>query len=98
MGNAAICAYVVDSYPQQSMSVIVFYAFMLNFSAFVDPFFIVPWLDAAGFTWTFFGHTCITLFVCIPVLALLHIFGGRLRKRAGEPAWVDPGYSGYGLK
>lgn len=37
VGNTVICAYIVDAYPLQSMSVIVFYTVCLNFSAFVDP-------------------------------------------------------------
>ncbi|CZT21598.1 related to MFS transporter [Ramularia collo-cygni] len=90
MGNTSVCAYVVDAYPMQSMSVVVFYAVILNLSAFVDPFFIIYWLDAAGFTWTFAGHAIITVFFCIPVFALLQMFGGRLRASSGEPSWVNP--------
>jgi hypothetical protein len=37
MGNTVVCAYVVDAYPLQSMSVITFYAVFLNLSAFADP-------------------------------------------------------------
>lgn len=37
VGNTCICAYIVDSYPLQSMSVITFYAVWLNLSAFIDP-------------------------------------------------------------
>lgn len=90
MGNTAVCAYVIDSYPLQSMSVVVFYAVMLNMSAFVDPFFIGIWLDNVGFTWTFAGHAIITVFFCIPVFALLHKYGGALRERSGKPTWVNP--------
>ena len=93
MGNAAVCAYIFDAYPMQSMATMTFYAVMLNMSAFVDPFFIVPWIEAAGFSWTFAGHAIITVFFCVPVLALVHVFGGRLRTRAGAPTWVNPEYS-----
>jgi hypothetical protein len=73
------------------MSVVVFYAVMLNLSAFIDPFFIVPWVETAGgFTWTFAGHAIITVFFCIPVFALLHRFGGALREKSGKPSWVNP--------
>lgn len=90
MGNTAVCSYIVDAYPLQSMSVIVFYSVVLNLSAFIDPFFIAPWIEEAGFTWTFAGHAIINVFLCIPVLALLHVFGGRMRERNGTPDWVNP--------
>ncbi|KAI9893376.1 MAG: hypothetical protein M1814_006672 [Vezdaea aestivalis] len=37
MGNTAICSYIVDAYPLNSMSVITFYAVMINLSAFISP-------------------------------------------------------------
>jgi len=37
MGNTVITAYIVDSYPLQSMSVITFYSVFLNLSAFINP-------------------------------------------------------------
>ncbi|TLS25637.1 hypothetical protein PpBr36_07806 [Pyricularia pennisetigena] len=96
MGNTAVCAYAVDAYPLQSMAVMTFYAVMLNMSAFVDPFFIVPWIEAAGFTWAMAGHALITAGVCLPVFALLHRFGARLRSVAGEPDWTNPEFGGGG--
>ncbi|EME77961.1 uncharacterized protein MYCFIDRAFT_50625 [Pseudocercospora fijiensis CIRAD86] len=90
MGNTAVCAYVVDAYPLQSMSVVVFYAVSLNLSAFVDPFFIAYWVDGVGYTWTFAGHAIITVFLCIPVFAFLHKFGGAIRAKNGKPSWVNP--------
>ncbi|KAK0391419.1 hypothetical protein NLU13_0919 [Sarocladium strictum] len=90
MGNTAVCSYIVDAYPLQSMAVIVFYSVMLNLSAFVDPFFIFPWVDSVGFTWTMAGHAIITVFFCIPTIGLLHVFGGRLREKNGSPDWVNP--------
>ncbi|KAK2033243.1 major facilitator superfamily transporter [Colletotrichum zoysiae] len=92
MGNTAICSYIVDAYPLQSMAVITFYAVLLNLSAFVDPFFIAPWVTDVGYTWTFAGHGIITVFFCIPALGLLHRYGGAMRQRAGEPDWVNPEY------
>lgn len=94
MGNSAVAAYVLDCYPYQSMSVIVFYAVLLNLSAFIDPFFIVPWLDAVGYTWTMAGHAMITSFFCIPTFAMLQTFGGDLRRCSGEPGWVNPEFDG----
>lgn len=87
MGNTSVCAYVVDAYPTQTMAIMTFYAVMLNLSAFIDPFFIGPWLDTAGFAWTFGGHALITVFVCIPVFVFLHIYGAALRRRSGDPSW-----------
>jgi cyanate permease len=90
MGNTAVCSYVVDAYLMQSMATMTFYAVMLNLSAFVDPFFIVPWVTNVGFTWTFAGHAMITVFFCIPVLAALHRFGPAMREKSGCPTWVNP--------
>ncbi len=90
MGNTAVCSYVVDAYPKQSMATMTFYAVMLNLSAFVDPFFIVPWVTSAGFTWTCAGHAIITVFFCIPMLAVLHKCGGAMREKSGSPTWVNP--------
>ncbi|EFQ28962.1 major facilitator superfamily transporter [Colletotrichum graminicola] len=92
MGNTAICSYIVDAYPLQSMAVITFYAVLLNLSAFIDPFFIAPWVTDVGYTWTFAGHGIITVFFCIPALGLLHRFGGAMRQNAGDPDWVNPEY------
>ena len=72
------------------MATMTFYAVMLNLSAFVDPFFIIPWLDTAGFTWTFAGHAIITVFFCIPVLAVVQRFGAAMREKSGSPSWVNP--------
>ncbi|KAK3326741.1 major facilitator superfamily transporter [Apodospora peruviana] len=90
MGNTAVCSYVVDAYPMQSMATMTFYAVMLNLSAFVDPFFIVPWVENVGFTWTFAGHSIITVGFCIPLFAALHKFGPRMRRWSGEPDWKNP--------
>jgi cyanate permease len=90
MGNTAICSYVVDAYPMQSMATMTFYAVMLNMSAFLDPFFIVPWVETVGFTWTFAGHAMITVFFCIPVIAFLHRFGLSIREKSESPSWVNP--------
>ncbi|KAM7190062.1 Major facilitator superfamily domain containing protein [Naviculisporaceae sp. PSN 640] len=90
MGNTAVCSYVVDAYPMQSMATMTFYAVMLNLSAFVDPFFIVPWVDNVGFTWTFAGHAIITVGFCIPLFAALHKFGPRMRRWSGSPDWKNP--------
>lgn len=92
MGNAAISTYVVDCYPLQSMSVITFYAVWLNMSAFVNPFFIAPWVTAVGYTWTFAAQGIITVFFCVPILAAVHKFGPKIRARNGVPDWVNPEY------
>lgn len=83
IGNTSVCSYIVDAYPMQTMAVMTFYAVMLNLSAFADPFFIIPWVETAGFTWTLAVHALITVFFCIPSIALLHRFGGRIREKSG---------------
>ncbi|KAF2762094.1 major facilitator superfamily transporter [Pseudovirgaria hyperparasitica] len=92
MGNTVVAAYVVDCYPLQSMAMVTFYAVILNLSAFVNPFFIVPWVDAVGYTWTFAAQGIITFFVSVPALAALHFFGARIRGACGQPGWVNPEY------
>ncbi|KAF2089930.1 putative MFS transporter [Saccharata proteae CBS 121410] len=92
IGNTVLAAYVVDCYPLQSMSMITFYAVMLNLSAFVNPFFITPWVTAVGYTWTFAAQGIITFFFCVPALGLVHYFGPSLRAASGHPGWVNPEY------
>lgn len=82
MGNTAICSYIVDAYPMQVMQVMTFYAVMLNLSAFLDPFFIVAWVQHVGFVWTFAGHALITVFVCGPIIVFLQIFGHKMRVKS----------------
>lgn len=93
MGNTVWSAYVVDCYPEHAMSVITFYAVLLNGSAFVNPFFIAPWVDKIGFSWTFGGQAIITAAVMGPVTVGLQRYGGRLREWRGPPTWVSPEYS-----
>lgn len=62
MGNTVVCAYIVDCYPLQSMSVITFYAVLLNASAFADP--VSPAL---------FGLPLPPNVILIPVLLVLHL-------------------------
>ncbi|KAJ9664904.1 hypothetical protein H2201_004956 [Coniosporium apollinis] len=89
-GNTIIAAYIVDCYPLQSMSMITFYAVLLNLSAFVNPFFIAPWIEASGFTWTFAVQGIITFAFSVPALAAVHYWGPALRARNGTPNWVNP--------
>ncbi|SPN99075.1 related to MFS transporter [Cephalotrichum gorgonifer] len=90
MGNTVTSSYIVDSYPLQSMSVVTFYAVFLNLSAFINPFFIAPWLDAAGWTWTFAAQGMIVFFVGTPIFALLQRYGGVIREKSPKPSWVNP--------
>jgi len=93
MGNTAVSAYVVDCYPRHAMSIITFYAVLLNGSAFVNPFFIAPWCDTVGFTWTFAAQGLITFAVMTPVTMMLQTCGASLRAWRGPPSWVSPEYS-----
>jgi hypothetical protein len=47
VGNTMTAVYAVDCYPEPkyAMDVITFYSFHLNLSAFVAPFFIIPWIN-----------------------------------------------------
>ncbi|RPB28202.1 MFS general substrate transporter [Terfezia boudieri ATCC MYA-4762] len=93
VGNTAVVAYIVDCYPQHVMSVVTFYSVLLNLSAFVNPFFIAPWVDKVGYTWTFSGQALISLTVIIPVTIIVHIFGVVWRKKRGDPSWAGAGHS-----
>lgn len=73
------------------MSVVIFYSVLLNLSAFVNPFFIAPWVESVGFTWTFATQGLITLGVMVPVTVGLMRWGGRWRERRGEPEWAGSG-------
>lgn len=91
-GNTIIASYVVDAYPLQSMSVITFYAVLLNLSAFVSPFFVAPWVAANGFAWCFAAQGILTAFVGGGGLAIWHLFGGRVRGWKGQATmgWRNP--------
>lgn len=73
------------------MSVVIFYSVLLNLSAFINPFFIAPWIGGVGFTWTFATQGLITLGVMIPVTAVLMRWGGGWRVKRGEPEWAESG-------
>ncbi|KAG9771071.1 hypothetical protein KCU88_g6433, partial [Aureobasidium melanogenum] len=90
MGNTVVCAYIVDCYPLQSMSIVTFYAVLLNLSAFIDPFFIAPWQADSGWTWCFAAQGIIVFFGAMPIFAFLHKFGPTLRHMTGTPSWVNP--------
>ncbi|KAK6381314.1 hypothetical protein LTS17_004371 [Exophiala oligosperma] len=90
MGNTVVCAYIVDCYPLQSMSMVTFYAVLLNLSAFIDPFFIAPWQAGSGWTWCFAAQGIIVFFGAMPVFGLLHKYGPTIRSKTGTPFWVNP--------
>lgn len=89
-GNTLTASYVVDAYPLQSMSVITFYAVLINLSAFVSPFFIAPWVEKDGFAWSFVGQGLITLFVGGGGLGIWHFMGGKVREGQKGMGWVNP--------
>ncbi|KAL2830078.1 major facilitator superfamily domain-containing protein [Aspergillus cavernicola] len=90
IGNTVTSSYIIDSYPLQSTSVVIFYAVFLNLSAFVNPFFITPWQESVGWTWTFTTQALIALGAGTLLFAGLQRYGGGLRARAGLPGWVNP--------
>ncbi|KAL4901609.1 hypothetical protein BDW74DRAFT_170065 [Aspergillus multicolor] len=90
IGNTATSSYIIDSYPLQSTSVVIFYAVFLNLSAFVNPFFITPWQESAGWTWTFTTQALIVLGPGTLLFAGLQRYGAVIRAKAPMPSWVNP--------
>jgi hypothetical protein len=75
------------------MSVITFYAVLLNASAFINPFLIAPWVESAGFTWTFSAQGLIVFGTMVPVAIALQKYGAMMREWRGPPSWISPEYS-----
>ncbi|KAL4930899.1 putative MFS transporter [Aspergillus undulatus] len=90
IGNTVTSSYIIDSYPLQSTSVVIFYAVFLNLSAFVNPFFITPWVDSVGWTWTFTTQALIVIAPGTMLFAGLQWYGAVLRAKAPMPSWVNP--------
>ncbi|XRM45399.1 hypothetical protein ABZX51_008495 [Aspergillus tubingensis] len=89
IGNTVTSSYIIDAYPLQSTSVVIFYAVFLNLSAFANPFFIAQWQAAIGWTWTFTTQALIVVAGGSAVFISLHVFGAAWRAR-GVPGWVNP--------
>ncbi|KAL3470692.1 major facilitator superfamily domain-containing protein [Aspergillus californicus] len=90
IGNTVTSSYIIDSYPLQSTSVVIFYAVFLNLSAFINPFFITPWQESVGWTWTFTTQALIVLGPGTVLFACLQRFGAVLRAKVAMPGWVNP--------
>ncbi|KAJ5121459.1 uncharacterized protein N7515_009420 [Penicillium bovifimosum] len=97
IANMVTSSYVVDCYPLQTTSVITFYAVFLNLSAFINPltgccvqFFIAPWQESSGWTWTFTVQGIIVLVGGWLVFGGLHRFGAWMRSKGPQPSWVNP--------
>ncbi|KAL5363400.1 major facilitator superfamily domain-containing protein [Aspergillus floccosus] len=90
IGNTVTSSYIIDSYPLQSTSVVIFYAVFLNLSAFINPFFIANWQVAVGWTWTFTAQALIVMVAGTAVFLVLQRFGALLRAKAPVPSWVNP--------
>ncbi|KAL4998718.1 major facilitator superfamily domain-containing protein [Aspergillus recurvatus] len=90
IGNTITSSYIIDSYPLQSTSMIIFYAVFLNLSAFVNPFFITPWQEAVGWTWTFTTQALIVVGPATLLFVALQRYGAKIRGLAGMPSWVNP--------
>ncbi|GLA05980.1 hypothetical protein AnigIFM60653_006501 [Aspergillus niger] len=89
IGNTVTSSYIIDAYPLQSTSVVIFYAVFLNLSAFANPFFIAQWQAAIGWTWTFTTQALIVVAGGCGVFISLHVFGAAWRAK-GVPGWVNP--------
>ncbi|KAG8717121.1 hypothetical protein FRC08_008156 [Ceratobasidium sp. 394] len=87
IGNTTTTSYVVDVYPEHVMDVTLFYSFHLNMSAFVSPFFIVPWIERVGWAWCFGAQGFIVLAGCLVFVPLLYVYGRRLRDGKGPIPW-----------
>jgi len=87
VGNTIATTYAVDCHPEHVMDVIVFYSFHLNLSAFASPFFIVPWVEVAGWAWSFGAQGLIVAVTTICCIGVLQIHGQRLREWKGPISW-----------
>lgn len=83
VGNIKTYCYVVEEHPKQSLTVMTFFAVVINVAAFADPIFIVPSIEG----WTFSGYAPITVFFCTRFMFLLQRYGAWLR--AKREAGVD---------
>lgn len=54
--------------------------------------FIANWVAAAGYIRAFIIQGIITFGVSVPVIALMHRFGPKIREWSGKPPWVNPEY------
>jgi hypothetical protein len=88
IGNTITTVYAVDCYPEYAMDVITFYSFHLNLSAFVSPFFIIPWINRTGWAWSFGGQALIVLVCSIVFVAYLQFYGQNIRQRRGPIPWA----------
>lgn len=52
-------------------------------------FFIAPWQESTGWTWTFTTQALIVVVLSGTGLAALQRFGASWRARAPVPAWVN---------
>ncbi|PLN78451.1 MFS general substrate transporter [Aspergillus taichungensis] len=89
IGNTITTSYIIDIHPLQSTSIVIFYAVFLNLSAFINPFFIAPWQESTGWTWTFTTQALIVVVLSGTGLAALQRFGASWRARAPVPGWVN---------
>jgi len=92
VGNTVVSSYIVDCYPANAMTVVVFYAVCLNLSAFLSPFFIATWEAASGFTWCFAAQGIISFCVIVFAFVPLQIWGDKMLERNGSFTWTDGGF------
>ncbi|KAJ5050535.1 uncharacterized protein L3040_002412 [Drepanopeziza brunnea f. sp. 'multigermtubi'] len=78
IGTATLAAYLVDGCKDHAVSAIAFYAFFVNVSAFVSPWFVYAWIEKSGFTWTFSSQAIICISGIPPMYFVLQTLGWPL--------------------
>lgn len=61
----------------------------------MSKFFIAPWQAGSGWTWCFAAQGIITFFGALPLFAMLHKWGPKLRQKVGQPDWVNPEFDTF---
>jgi len=82
IASVGITAYVLDAYPTSAGEVSALLNFARAFSGFTVGYFQVAWGERTGFGVSF-GIQGMIVGVATILLALIHIFGERLRKQGG---------------
>lgn len=82
LASVAITAYLLDSYPNASSEVAGFLNFARTIGGFSVGYFQAPWGEAVGYGLSF-GIQAIIIGVAMCIIAVLQIWGGKLRTKGG---------------